>query len=224
MLFGVSFGYVEAAVVVYLRTLADPIRQKVDPAHPSGELFPLITREQMLAAAPDQSWLLRVEVAREACTLLMLAGVALAVTGDRHLWLPAFALTFGTWDLFFYVFLKILIGWPASLLTWDILFLIPVPWVGPVLAPLLVSLVMIGTGSWYLRAAERERPVRLGPGHWAGIIAGGVVIVVSFAEDYRNIMAGGLPSRFDWLLFSTGMMMALLSYGWALRPRAMASR
>src|SRR6266849_5670307 len=92
ILFGVSFGYVEAAVVVYLRTIYKP----------GGELFPLITTGQLLESAPEKLKLAKVEVGREAATMVMLAAVALVVTGDRALWLPAFAVAFGTWDLFFY--------------------------------------------------------------------------------------------------------------------------
>jgi len=126
LLFGISFGYVEAAVVVYLRTIYDPIRRQIDPARPSGDLFPLITPEQIRTAAPGISRLLVVEVFREAATIVMLAAVALVIAGGLKFWLPAFAVAFGAWDLFFYVFLKILIDWPASVYTWDILFLIPV--------------------------------------------------------------------------------------------------
>src|ERR1700683_3586010 len=126
ILFGISFGYVEAAVVVYLRAVYDPVRQKLRPERSAGELFPLITTAQLNHAAPEKSWLLGVEVAREAATMIMLASVALVAAGGRRLWLPAFAIAFGTWDLFFYLFLKLLLHWPPSILTWDILFLIPV--------------------------------------------------------------------------------------------------
>src|SRR5579863_8584995 len=132
LLFGISFGYVEAAVVVYLRSIYDPIRREIRPSRSAADLFPLITPDQLRAAAPDRAGLLRIEVIREAATLIMLAAVALTTvaespTGSWQGWLPAFAVAFGVWDLFFYVFLRVMIGWPTSLLTWDILFLIPVP-------------------------------------------------------------------------------------------------
>ena len=57
-------------------------------------------------------------------------------------------IVFGAWDLSFYASLKVLIGWPASLMTWDLLFLIPVPWVGPVLAPSIVSITLVPVGFW----------------------------------------------------------------------------
>jgi hypothetical protein len=199
ILFGVSFGYVEAAVVVYLRTIYEPLRRQFFPQRPEGELFPLIAREQLLALAPEAARLLPVEVVREAATMAMLASAALVVTGERQLWLPAFAVAFGTWDLFFYIFLKVLTGWPDSLLTWDVLFLIPVPWVAPVLAPVIVSLTIIGGGLTALR-----RPVRMRPQHWGGVTLGGVVILAAFMRDFTNITAGGMPHPFAWPLFAAG--------------------
>src|SRR5206468_746926 len=98
-------------------------------------------------------------------------------------WAAAFVITFGTWDITFYIFLKLLLDWPASLFTWDILFLIPVPWIGPVLAPVLVSAVMIAAGVWHLRGKAQGTPVRIGAAHWSGIMAGAAVIVISFAMD-----------------------------------------
>src|SRR5260370_7926441 len=88
---------------------------------------------------------------REAATIVMLAAIALAGADNAGQWAAAFAIAFGTWDIAFYAFLKLLLDWPASLLTWDILFLIPIPWVGPVLAPVIVSASMIAAGLWHLR-------------------------------------------------------------------------
>jgi hypothetical protein len=202
--FGISFGYVEAAVVVYLRTIYEPVRQQVRPERPAGDLFPLITTAQLLAVAPEKVGLVTVEVAREAATMLMLASVAMSVTGDRRLWLPAFAVAFGTWDLFFYAFLKLLIGWPASLLTWDILFLIPVPWAAPVLAPAIVSVSIIGGGLAALRKAVRMHAL-----HWAGLTFGSLLILLSFMWDFPNTVAGGLPHPFAWPLFGAGELLGL---------------
>jgi hypothetical protein len=199
ILFGVSFGYVEASVVVYLRAVYDPVRQKLHPDRAAGELFPLIPIDQIRKTAPEQSWLLGVEIAREAATMIMLASVAWAASGGRTLWLPAFAIVFGTWDLFFYVFLKVLLHWPASLMTWDILFLIPVPWVAPVLAPSIVAITIIAAGLFAL-----ARPVRMLPAHWFVMTLGGALILASFMWDYQNLMAGGLPRPFAWKLFAAG--------------------
>jgi hypothetical protein len=207
ILFGISFGYVEASVVVYLRTIYDPLRQKLRPDRPAGDLFPLITEDQLKWGAPGESWLLGVEVAREAATMIMLASVAGVVAGGWPLWLPSFAIAFGTWDLFFYVFLKLIIHWPPSIMTWDILFLIPVPWAAPVLAPSIVSITIVGAGLLAL-----ARPMRLLPAHWAAMTLGGAVILVSFMWDDRNLMAGGVPHSFAWWLFGAGELAGVAAF------------
>lgn len=172
-LFGVSFGYVEAAVVIYLRALYEPLRQRLTPGRGSGDLFPLVDRDRMVAEAPETGRLLNVEVIREAATIVMLAAAAMLVAGERSLWLPAFSIAFGVWDISFYLFLKLWIDWPASLLTWDLLFLLPVPWASPVLAPVLVSLTIIGCGLTAL-----YRPVYIGPRQWIGLILGGALVIL----------------------------------------------
>jgi len=212
LLFGTAFGYLEAAVVSYLRALHEPVVQRFYPGRAPGDLFPLLTLDQLRAAAPLQMKTLAVEIGREAATICMLAALALAVAQNTGQWAAAFVIAFGTWDITFYVFLKVLLDWPASLLTWDILFLVPVPWVGPVLAPVLVSAAMISVGIWHLRREASGNPVRTGLLHWAGLIAGAMVIVVSFAMDYRNIMAGGTPHPFNWAVFSLGMGLGVASY------------
>jgi hypothetical protein len=171
-----------------------------------------MTYEQLRATAPERVRLVGAEVVREAATLLMLSGVALATAGSRKLWLPAFALAFGTWDLFYYVFLKVLVGWPASLLTWDVLFLIPVPWAAPVLAPVIVSVSIIVTGLVALR-----RSVRMGRFHWIALTLGGFLIVLSFVWDSPNIIAGGLPHRFAWAVFAIGELLGVSAFLHAVR-------
>jgi hypothetical protein len=217
LLFGTAFGYLEAAVVSYLRLLHEPARQRFHLGRSPAELFPLLTAEQRLAAAPEQQVVLVAEIGREAATIIMLAGVALAVARNVGQWAAAMAIGFGTWDITFYVFLKVLLDWPASLLTWDILFLIPVPWAGPVLAPVLVSAAMIVSGVWHLRRTSRGEPITIHARQWAGIGAGAVVIVISFAMDYRNLLDGGMPSPFNWPVFLAGLATSVGSYAWAAR-------
>lgn len=94
--------------------------------------------------------LLNIERIREFATLIMLACVAgLAVKKARQR-LVFFFFAFGVWDLFYYIFLKIEIGWPRSWLDGDVFFLLPVAWVGPVFVPVLLSLVLIVWTSFYL--------------------------------------------------------------------------
>jgi hypothetical protein len=212
LLFGTAFGYLEAAVVGYLRVLHEPARKQFYPGRAPEEVFPLLTLEQLRSARGEQQRMLGIEIGREAATIVMLAAIALAVANNGGEWAAAFVVAFGTWDIAFYVFLKLLGGWPASWFTWDILFLIPVPWVGPVLAPVLVSAAMIAAGIWHLRS-----PIRIGTKQWAGILGGAGVILVSFMADYRNVMAGGMPQPFHWGWFAVGLVIGVVSYSWAAR-------
>jgi hypothetical protein len=212
LLFGTAFGYLEAAVVSYLRILHEPARRHFYPDRPSGELFPLLTLDQVRAAGQEQQKTLFVEIGREAATMLMLAAIALAVARNARQWAAAFAIAFGVWDIVFYAGLKLLLGWPASLFTWDILFLIPVPWVGPVIAPVLVSVAMITGGIWCLWREAASRPLRTGVWNALGVVLGALVIILSFTLDYPNIMAAGMPHPFHWGVFGLGLGIGAVSY------------
>jgi hypothetical protein len=202
ILFGVSFGYVEAAVVVYLRHIYEPLRRELMPGQAVDDLFPLIDPGLLESREPEALRLLAIELGREAATIAMLAGVALlAGRGNR---LAAFAVVFGIWDVSFYAFLKVFIGWPESLATWDLLFLIPVPWTGPVWSPLAVAAAMIACGSMAL-----HRPPKLRFAHWGAIAAGAVLILAAFMWDYREMLDGQIPSSFAWLPFAAGLLIGL---------------
>jgi hypothetical protein len=207
-LFGISFGYVEAAVVVYLRAIYDPIRTQLHPERGPHDLFPLITQKELANTGSENTRRLAIEVAREAATMLMLAAVALGVARNLHEWIAAFAIAFGVWDISFYAFLKLMIHWPESLTTWDILFLIPLPWVGPVWAPVLVALTMVVCGLISLRAGG----VRGRLPHWAGVLAGAAVIIIAFVWDFRNTTTGGFPNPFNWPLFLVGEAIGLSAF------------
>jgi hypothetical protein len=215
VLFGTAFGYVEAAVVAYLRALHEPVVQRYYPGRHADDLFPLLTLDQIRQGAPEQMKTLATELGREVATIAMLAAIALAVARNGSQWAAAFVIAFGVWDIAFYGFLKLLLEWPRSLFTWDILFLVPVPWTGPVLAPVLVSLAMIAAGVWHLHRESSPRPVVCGGLHWTGMLSGAFVIVVAFAMDYRNIMAGGQPNPFHWGVFALGLLLGLASYALA---------
>lgn len=188
--FGLAMGWFEAAVVVYLRELY----------YPDGFRFPIVIAPRLVAA---------VEIAREAASLLMLAAVA-RLAGRHFLErFAAFMLGFGVWDIFYYVFLRLILGWPESLATWDILFLIPLPWVGPVWAPLLVALALVAAGSRVLLTPQRPR--RLSARDWLVEIAAGLLIVASFLWDWRVVPEGRLPGPFAAWLFWPGL---LLGVGW----------
>jgi hypothetical protein len=216
-LFGVSFGFVEAAVVVYLRDLYEPIHARLYPDRAQDALFPLIQIHELEEAGKTARHRLDVELTRELATLLMLAATGLAIGRNPRQTFAAFLVAFGIWDISFYGFLKVLIDWPASLFTWDLLFLLPLPWTGPVLAPMLVAVSMIITGVIVLARETAHRPVRLSPREWAAVFAGGFVVVLAFCWDSRNVMSGGWPNPFPWALLGLGEAIGLAGFGRGLK-------
>ncbi len=134
-LFGASFGFVEAAVVVYLRTAAGVFGQYTTPQLHS----PATYQQAGLSLAQFPQGLRAIEVLREAATMIMLGSVALlASAGGKERW-GSFLWTFAVWDLTYYAALWATLRWPSSLKDIDVLFLIPVPWVAQIWFPVLVS-------------------------------------------------------------------------------------
>jgi hypothetical protein len=219
LLFGIAFGYVEAAVVTYLRPQFDAVRATFVPPGSRGDLFPMLSPPQVMAAGPRMTKMVGTEIVREAATLLMLGAVAAAVGGNVRQWLAFFLLAFGAWDIFYYIFLKVLIDWPKSLLTWDVLFLIPVPWSAPILAPVLVALTMVTTALIYLWREANGNSIRLRGIHWVGVYAGALLVLAAFTWDFRNVMAGGMPKPFLWPVFASGEALWLMTFLHALYAR-----
>ena len=212
VLFAAAFGYVEAAVVVYLRHIYDPVRQQLHPDKPAGDLFPLITTEQLKRQGSQYERLLLTELGREFATMVMLGAAALSVSMNFRQWLAGFVLAFGVWDLVFYLFLKFLLNWPESFATWDILFLLPLPWVGPVLAPCIVAATMVWGGIVLLKRELGGPGLRLDRRHWTLILGGGLILMVAFMWDWRNTTAGNPPNAFNWPLFGVGELVAMGSF------------
>jgi hypothetical protein len=151
--FGIAFGFVEAAVVYYLRLL---ITNRFEGALAHYKV--LLNLGFITFISPQHSLLVNsrlntTEIVREASTIIMLACVGYIAGSNLRQRLGAFLVGFACWDITYYVFLKILDNWPASLLTRDVYFLIPVTWIGPVITPLVISTLMLVGGSMlYLRS------------------------------------------------------------------------
>ncbi|MBI2327691.1 hypothetical protein HYU92_05235 [Candidatus Curtissbacteria bacterium] len=147
IIFAVAFAFVEAAVVVYLRHLLGSAQPEVG-RNEILLLLPGVTflEPQTAVKIISDTSLLNVERIREASTLIMLASVAALAAKNLRQRLAFFALAFGIWDIFYYVFLNLTIGWPKSLFDLDVFFLLPTPWAGPVAIPLIISSILI-TGS-----------------------------------------------------------------------------
>jgi hypothetical protein len=194
-------AYVEAAVVVYLRALY----------YPQGFAFPL-------AALPPG--MVAIEIGREAATLVMLLGVAMLAGRERWERFLAFCVSFGVWDLFYYVWLWLLLGWPPSLLTWDVLFLIPVPWTGPVLAPVVVSVLLVVCGLLLWREGARGEPVRFPIPLRILLLAGALLVLGSFVLDFQLVMHQAEPPPFRWGLFGTGVGLGVAALILAVRKQS----
>jgi hypothetical protein len=139
------------------------------------------------------------------------------------------AIAFGTWDIFYYVFLGLICDWPKSVFDWDILFLLPLPWWGPVLAPVCIALLMIVWGTYVSQSTDRRRATRLTWALW-GLNALGIVLALSvfMADALRTVHQGiditrqVLPTAFNWSAFSVALalMAAPVAHiGWRRIPR-----
>lgn len=199
-------------MVEYLRAIYYPLNN-------GGFQFPVLTLEQITALGNEHWVRLLIELGRELCTLIMLMSIGILAGRNRREAWAHFVVAFGVWDISFYLWLKLFLNWPPGLMTWDLLFLIPVPWVGPVLAPIIVSLTMIFAGVIVLRRESKGKPVTARWTDWILMITGGGTVIISFCWDYENIMNGGPPNPFQWPLFFVGLSVGCGAFAAALRPR-----
>ncbi len=210
--FSIAMGFLEAIVVVYLRKIY----------YPGGFVFPM---------SPVSPQLYLVELVREIATLIMLLSIGFLAGRKGIQRLAYFLISFGVWDIFYYVALKLFLDWPDSLLTWDVLFLIPLPWLGPVIAPVLVSLSMIWIGISLILLDKLDGPLVLRGAEWLLLIAGGGLIFISFIWNYMGLIVRGgflpqffflaenrqflqivydyVPEDFNWFLFFAGELLVV---------------
>jgi hypothetical protein len=201
--YAIAMAYVESAAVLYLRTIY-------------GGIDPVGTRLTVFDPLPDFGW---IEIGREVATMVMLAAVAWLAGRGVVGKIGAFGVAMGVWDIFYYVFLWLFAGWPASLLAPDILFLIPLPWWGPVLSPVLLAAIMALAGG---AAMARDlgdglpRPTR---GVMFLVLGGICLCLIAFMLDalgvfFRNGLAAAFEVRggsFPWPLYLVGV--GLVSVG-----------
>src|SRR5438067_5599546 len=174
VVFATGMAWVEASCVYYLRAMVD----RLEPYQAN----PL----------PMYGVLGRVELVREAATLVMLLAVGVIAGRTRTTRLGYTAIAFGIWDIFYYVFLKIIYDWPKSLFDWDILFLIPLPWWGPVIAPLSIAVLMIFWGTLVTLDAARD-PVAAAASTWWRFNAFGTALALyAFMADSLHAVSQGV--------------------------------
>jgi hypothetical protein len=213
VLFAIGMAWVEAACVYYLRLLVgrlDPYQANPLPAH----------------GVVDQ-----VELVREAATLVMLFAIGMLAGLTWHSRLAYSAIAFGVWDIFYYVFLKVIYDWPKSLFDWDVLFLLPLPWWGPVLAPVCIAVLMIVWGTLVSQHAVRVPATPAMPMLWGLTGLGVVTALYVFMADSLHAARHGLdmtavlPTDFKWSVFIVALaLMAtpVANIAWNMRRKEIA--
>ncbi len=214
VVFSIAMGFMEAVVVVYLRQLY----------YPDGFSFPLklITLQG-----------LSLEYWREISTIVMLLAVSHVSGKNFYERLSYLLICFGIWDIFYYVWLKVLLNWPASFFTWDVLFLIPVVWAGPVLAPIICALTIIIFGGCMIHFQQKGYPAKMNLSEWVLLSAGALIIFLTFIWEYMNLIIKGgfishlftlkkdpeflaivaqhIPQYYQWPFFVIGEILMLCS-------------
>jgi hypothetical protein len=199
VIFSIAMAYLEAAIVVYLRQLFD-----------IGDLI--------LQVPPFDKQIAAIELGRELATLIMLLAIGWIAGHNIQSRLSFTLMAFGAWDIFYYLWLNIFIGWPKSFIDPDLLFLIPLPWWGPVLSPILISILMIIGGVAVLTKNEKDAPIRFSLSFWIPLILGVLLMLYSFMADAIQILPASTaalndlrPSRFNWSVYLIGLGMAFAS-------------
>ena len=194
--YAVAMAWVESAVVFYLRTMIDRIEPyQKNPLPMIGGLGPA-------------------ELVREGATMIMLLSVGILAGRNCRSRLGYSAIAFGVWDIFYYLFLRVLCGWPHSLFDWDILFLLPVPWWGPVLAPMSIALLMMLWGTlasgWKIPPARTFSELTV----WLLNFMGVALALYVFMADTLRVADKGvealrnvLPAWFNWPLFCIALIL-----------------
>jgi len=207
IIFGIAFGYLEADVVVYLRYLYYP---------GVASLFPLRIMDPEIFCF---------EIYRELATIIILLTISFLSSKKRWEVPFLFLVLFGIWNIFYYIFLYFMIHWPPSLFSFDILFLLPVLWMGPVLCPVLTSLVLIGGSLFILKKGNKCMS-------WINVLiasTGLIIIVLSFLtipvsllwNNDIDIFYTFIPKHFPWYLYIPGLL--LLAFGFFFKPKARSS-
>jgi len=199
-IFSIAMAYLEAAVVVYLRRLFG-----------IGDLI--------LQVPPFDQQIAAIELGRELATLVMLLAIGWIAGSNLQSRLSFTCIAFGVWDIFYYLWLNVFIGWPKSLLDPDLLFLFPLPWWGAVLSPVLISLLMITGGMFVLKENEKGEALRFPLSFWVLLILGVLLILTSFMADAIQIIPASKsalnnlrPSQFNWPVYWIGLGLAFSAF------------
>lgn len=210
--FSIAMALLESAVVVYMRRLYYPDNpMELFPLHFLNNYDPVL------------------ELSRELATVVMIVTVALLAERGTNLTrkFAAFVFVFGTWDFFYYVWLKVLMDWPQTWTEWDVLFLIPMIWVGPWICPALIALLFMIWGGWVLYWPEH---LRLTVPAVCVFVVGAAMGLVSFmqpiaaltwsaAEANTQRVAQYTPGEFWWWLYALSLILMTIGLGMTKQTR-----
>lgn len=212
VLFALAMAWMESATVFYLRTLVG----RVDPY----QVTPL----------PPHRVLGNIELVRELATLVMLFAAGWLAGREFRTRFSYMLIAFGVWDIFYYIFLAVMGPWPRSVMDWDVLFLIPLPWWGPVLAPCIIAALMVVGGTLVTQFEGGTGPrwpsqqsVLL---NWAGILLALYVFMehaIHVLPQGEAALRGMLPTKFNWPLFALALVLmavSLVELSWRVWKKA----
>jgi hypothetical protein len=192
-IFTIAFAWVEASVVAYLRAIY----------YPQGFQFPIKRHYDIY---------LVIEFIREFATIVIMLSISSLLSKKFWEGFGYFLIVFGVWDVFYYIWLKAAINWPASIWEPDILFLIPIPWIGPVLAPVLVSLVMIAIGIDITKLFNKGFNVKPRLKYWIAVIIGSLILLYSFMSDIDAAFYETYPKPYNWFLLVIALALFASAY------------
>ncbi|MEJ2703693.1 MAG: hypothetical protein P8Z79_14745 [Sedimentisphaerales bacterium] len=198
IVFSIAFGYIEAAVVVYLREIF----------HPGGFTFPMT----VFGKTPSSLRILLTEIGREAATIVLIFTGAWLFGRNRRQRIAYSLVIFAIWDIFYYVWLKVLLDWPASIMDWDILFLIPLTWASPFFYPVLISVTMFVFAVIILCWDSFGWSIRTTLSHWLAFALSAVIVVESFVIAGVHITEPDYASYFYPWLFVVGYLLGVATF------------
>lgn len=226
-IFAIAMAFLEAVVVIYLRKIY----------YPDGFDFPLV--------GFIEPSILNIEWVREAFTIVMLACIGWLAGKKFSEKFAYFLYSFAIWDIFYYVWLKTALDWPSSLTTWDMLFLIPFPWAGPVLAPIINSITMILLAFIIIHLQDKGKNPKIILREWVLLFLGGLTILYTYLYDYGTLIINSgflkdffelaakqdfkqavsnyIPSNYNWILFWIGEAIILIAI-WMIYVRTDKNR
>ncbi len=213
-IYAIAMAFLESAVVIYIRELY----------YKGGFNFPLEMNVN--------PFIMNVEWVREIATIVMLVAIGYMTSKKSYEKFAYFIYAFAIWDIFYYVFLKLVIDWPSSLLTWDLLFLIPWSWLGPVITPLICSLLFIVLAFLIVNYSDSRKNIKFSVLEWICFIGAGILVLYTWLYDYGSIIFSNgfyksfltlstnsefiaitskyVPTSYNWFLFCIAIILTII--------------